>query len=75
MFIYDWSIKNIVGEVLCVGKIKNKKIVYDITKPESVPYRIISRNKLDSLYGKFTYTSPTEGLKKTIEWIKGEIDA
>ena len=48
--------------------------VYDITKPESIPYKSVLRNKLDSLYGKESYMSIDEGIKKTILWLKKELN-
>jgi GDP-L-fucose synthase len=63
--------------VSCIVDIVNnhriKEIIYDYSKPESIPYRVISKNKFESLYGKSIDTMPKDGLKNTVEWIKNDI--
>ena len=49
-------------------------IIFDETKPDSIPYRAISRNKFDSLYGKNTYIKLNKGIKNVVEWMKGELN-
>ena len=53
----------------------NIKPIYDITKPGSIPYKNLVRNKLDSIVGKGSYKTFQEGVKEVIEWMKGELNA
>jgi len=70
----EYTIKDIVNMILQVsGKTYDTEIKYDTTKPSSIPYRRISRNKFDSLYGRESYISLEEGLKKTYRWMKSQI--
>ena len=66
------TIRGIVDIIL---KLDNNKIepIYDITKPDAIPYRNISRIKFDSYFGKEQYLSLEEGIKKVIEWLKIEL--
>jgi len=60
------SIREIVKEILDIGQ--HRVIpVYDITKPDSVPYKCILKNKFDSLFGKQDYISLRKGLEKTYD--------
>lgn len=47
--------------------------IYDKTKPDSVPYKSLAKNKFDSLFGKQEYTSLIDGIKLTVEWIKNAL--
>lgn len=53
----------------------NIKPIYDITKPGSIPYKSLIRNKLDSIVGKESYKTFREGVKEVINWMKGELNA
>jgi len=53
----------------------NSKPIYDITKPGSIPYKSLVRNKLDSILGKENYTPFKVGIRNVIEWMKGELNA
>ena len=46
------------------------KIVYDITKPVMIPYRLLDVQKAKDVLGWSYKTSFEEGMKKTIEWYK-----
>ena len=50
------------------------KIIYDITKPNSIPFKSINRNKFDSIFGKQQYTDLGWGLVKVIKWLKRELN-
>lgn len=67
-----YSIKEIVLEILKHID-KDREMVFDKTKPDSIPFRGISHNKLDFLYGKESYLSLSEGLLETINWMKKEL--
>lgn len=47
----------------------NPKIYHDLTRPEAIPFRDLSRNKYDSTFGKLKQTPIEKGLKNTIKWI------
>jgi len=68
----DYTIKEIVQEIVKIID-STRTIIFDPSKPDSIPFKSVTRNKLDSLYGKESYTSLNEGLKKVIEWMKEEI--
>jgi len=61
------SIKEIVETILDIRQHK-VNIIYDTTKPDSVPYKCILKNKFNSLFGKQKYTPLREGLEKTIDY-------
>jgi len=69
----EYSITDIVNVIL---KETNHITIpiYDPSKPDSIPYRGISRKKLDCLYGKETYTSLDKGIKNTVNWLEKELD-
>jgi len=68
----NYTIKEVVEEIIKIID-PNRQIVFDPSKPDSIPFKSVTRNKLDALYGKESYTSLHEGLKKVIEWMKQEI--
>lgn len=67
------SIKEIVDKITTLKK-GYIDIVYDPTKPDSIPYRAISRNKFDSILGKEEYTDLLRGLTETKTWMKNELN-
>jgi len=70
----EYTIRDIVNTILQIsGKTYEIEVKYDTTKPSSIPYRRISRNKFDSLYGKESYITLAEGLKKVYKWMKSQI--
>ena len=50
-------------------------LIYDITKPGSIPYKNLVRNKLDSIVGKESYVPFRKGVRELINWMKGELNA
>ena len=66
------SIKEIVDCIVDVCGFKGK-VVFDPSKPESVPYKSVLINKFDSLIGKQEYTELSVGLAKTKEWLANAI--
>jgi len=64
-----YSIREIVNKIIDISE-KYISISYDISKPEAIPFRDLSRKKFDSRYGKLNETSINTGIENTIEWIK-----
>jgi GDP-L-fucose synthase len=47
---------------------RNPKVVYDETKPTTIPFRMVSTERIQNELGfkpKYTFE---EGIKKTVEW-------
>lgn len=47
------------------------KIIWDATKPDGQPRRCLDTKKAEKEFGFKAKTTFEEGLKKTIEWYKG----
>lgn len=43
---------------------------YDLSKPQAIPYRVLSSGKYESIYGKRKLVSFEEGVSRTVEWYK-----
>lgn len=43
-------------------------VVFDVTKPTAVPYRVLDNGKCNRLLGEFPRTSLAEGIAKTVNW-------
>ncbi len=69
-----YTIKTICRTIINEANKIGTPMIFDETKPDSIPYRAISRNKFDSLYGKNTYTNLNKGIKNVVEWMKGELN-
>jgi len=61
------SIKNLI-EILCKHAEKQPKIVFDTSKPDGHPRRVIDITKAKKLLGFKPKTSLDEGIKRTIKW-------
>ena len=46
---------------------------YDENKPSAIPYRMLSKVKFESIFGKKKRTSFRDGIKKTVEWYKSTV--
>jgi GDP-L-fucose synthase len=46
------------------------KIVWDVTKPDGQPTRMLDTSKAEKEFGFKARTSLKEGLKKTIQWYR-----
>ena len=66
------TIDEIVKEIIILID-HAKEIVYDPSKPDSIPFKNVNRNKLDSLYGKEYYTPLHKGLPEVIKWMTKEL--
>ena len=61
------SIRDIVKDILDIGRHRVSPI-YDTTKPDSVPYKCLIKNKFNSLFGKQDYVPLRKGLARTYNW-------
>lgn len=66
------SIKDLVDLIVCYSGFKGK-VVWDTSKPDGQPRRLIDTSKAYNEFGFRAKTDFREGLKKTIEWYKNSI--
>ncbi len=66
------TISEIVDTILKITE-HNPEIVYDFTKPTTIPYRMVDTTKAKKVLGFEAQVSLEEGLRDTIEWYKGEV--
>ena len=52
----------------------NGKIIWDVSKPNGQPRRCVSFERAKNEIGFFPKTSLDEGLRRTINWYKSQID-
>ena len=64
---FEISIKELVGLIVKLTGFKGK-IVWDATKPDGQPRRMLDTTKAENEFGFKARTSFDEGLKKTIDW-------
>jgi nucleoside-diphosphate-sugar epimerase len=67
-----YSIREAVDIIADLCEFKDR-IVYDIGRPETISSKHISNEKLLSVISRKRYTNFSQGLSKTIEWVKSEI--
>lgn len=66
---FEISIKDLVNLIAELTGFKGK-IVWDATKPDGQPRRLLDTSKAEKYFGFKAKTDFREGLKKTIEWYK-----
>ncbi len=64
---FEISIKELVGLIIKLTGFKGK-IIWDMTKPDGQPRRMLDTSKAEKEFGFKAKTSFEEGLKKAIEW-------
>lgn len=64
---FEISIKDLVEKIVKIMNFKGK-IVWDTTKPDGQPRRMLDTSKAKKEFGFVAKTKFDEGLKKTIEW-------
>ena len=64
---FEISIKDLVGLIAKITDFKGE-IVWDATKPDGQPRRMLDTSKAEREFGFKAKTSFEEGLRKTIEW-------
>jgi len=69
---FEISIKDLVNLIAKLTGFKGK-IIWDTTKPDGQPRRMLDTTKAEKEFGFKAKTPFEEGLKKTIEWYKSEI--
>jgi len=77
--IYNLCSKNLITIKELVNVILNKTNynitpIYDITKPNSIPFKSLSRNKFDAIFGKEEYKSIEYGIENVVNWLKQELN-
>lgn len=69
---FEISIKDLLFMIIALTGFKGR-IVWDDTKPDGQPRRMLDTGKAERLFGFKARTSLEEGLKKTINWYKENI--
>jgi GDP-L-fucose synthase len=69
---FEISIKDLVDKITNMTGFKGR-IVWDSTKPDGQPRRILDTSRAEKYFGYRVKTSLDEGLKKTINWYKETI--
>ncbi len=69
---FEISIKDLVDKITNMTGFKGR-IVWDSTKPDGQPRRILDTSRAEKYFGYRAKTSLDEGLKKTINWYKETI--
>lgn len=69
---FEISIKDLVNLISELTGFKGK-IVWDVTKPDGQPRRLLDISKAEKYFGFKAKTDFREGLKKTIEWYRESI--
>lgn len=68
------TIKDVLNAILTADDYKDVKIVFNTSKPTMIPKRLIDTSKAKTLLGFEAKTSLTEGIKKTVEWYKTQVE-
>ena len=66
---FEITIKDLVNLIVKLTKFKGE-IVWDTSKPDGQPRRMLDTTKAEKEFGFKAETSFEEGLKKTIKWYK-----
>jgi len=69
-----YSVKEILRIALEADGYHDAKVEYDPTKPSMIPIRLIDVSKAEQLLGFRARTDVREGIAKTIEWFRKELD-
>jgi GDP-L-fucose synthase len=62
------TIREIVGTILRLTGHKGARVLFDASKPTTIPYRAVSTAKAERVLGFVAQTSLEEGLRDTVEW-------
>ena len=67
------TVEDIVNAILKATN-KNPKVIYDASKPTTIPFRMVSTERLNNELGFAPDYTFEEGIKETVEWyIKNKI--
>jgi nucleoside-diphosphate-sugar epimerase len=67
------TIKDVVREVLKAADYSDAKIVFDASKPTTIPFRMVDTSKAKRLFGFEPSVTLADGLKRTVDWYKKEL--
>lgn len=65
-----YTVKEILNLAIEVDGYKDTKVQYDASKPSMIPIRLIDVSKAERILGFKARTGVKEGIKKTIEWYR-----
>jgi GDP-L-fucose synthase len=65
-----YSVKEILRDILEVDGYRDAKVLFDPSKPTTIPLRLIDTHKAESLLGFRAKVGLREGLKRTIDWYR-----
>ena len=69
---FEIKIKALVELIAKLTRFKGK-IIWDTTKPDGQPRRVLDTSRAENEFGFMAMTSLEMGLKKTIEWYKSVV--
>jgi GDP-L-fucose synthase len=67
------TIKDVVREVLKAADYCDAPIVFDASKPTTIPFRMVDTSKAKRLFGFEPSVTLADGLKRTVDWYKREL--
>jgi len=70
---FEISIKELIDIIVKLTGFKGK-IIWDASKPDGQPWRALATEKAEKEFGFKAKTKFEEGLKKTIDWYKKELE-
>jgi GDP-L-fucose synthase len=64
------TIKEIVGAILRLTGHKDARVVFDASKPTTIPYRMVATEKAARILGFLPEISLEEGIRDTVKWYR-----
>lgn len=64
------TIRDIVGEILMAADYADAKVVYNSSKPTTIPIRVVDTSKARALLGFAPEASLAEGIARTVSWYR-----
>jgi GDP-L-fucose synthase len=68
------SVKEILSMILTVDGYDHANVIFDPTKPTTIPIRLVDTSYAEAKLGFKAVTSLDQGLNHTIEWYRGTLD-
>ena len=65
-----YNIKQVLKMILEIDGLTDAKVVFDSSKPTTIPIRLVDTTKAETILGFKPMTGLKEGIKKTIKWYR-----
>ncbi len=65
-----YTVKEVLDVLIRVDGFENAQVVFNASKPSTIPIRLVDTSKAKRLLGFSAQTSLEEGLKKTLKWYR-----